>query len=759
MSVSPTYHPTPLSDRSNTQCSPSSTNILLQNKASKRGLFSNLDSSESIPSEHDSLVDAWRWHLSERSNPENDDSVSSTNGTLTRKVTYSFSDIIDALPTFLNNPQGTQLTTIIEQRSYTTLRTTRSSTRVQQVSPDKRIASLSLDELAFHKLHKRPRIPELSPISSEGTDAIGERPFTLQPRSPPFQPPERVKTPDGYPRWPGDLAAPPPRPQPRYTSSRAALIDFLHCRATASQVSPTVASTVSRRFGYQQDTPRRVGRAYWRPPNSGHMTPGFADEHPFQHAPVASPVSRLPQNVPPVSSVPRGRSGQGQVSSARNALGAINSNAVPVAPARALSACTRRVVSMPSRGSSRHSSGESHYQTPREMNSPELDTAYPTGTARTIDLIARFPSPSKGNTGLLTRPAVLSPIVFPRALSPPILPSLSNVDISLTSPNGPTADLSGQVTDSQGHTRELSEHTSPVPVSPSSPTKRVEHCSTRTVIAPSSRQSPEHQTPDILRGGGSEARAANDTGPPKHARRLSVFPPEYTAAACNVTGHIDANSSTNRSPRESSDDSSNTNIRGEATARYTSSGTPIYRPDTSSIRSFDRQTGDTHDRAPSNLTPAGTPLVTALTELPHLTRQVSAGNNAARRRDSKFADILLPSDPTIGIGRASITGAEIWPVGARPFARAARCSHVVRSSSADSKRGLSGRAGDVGEACWRCRIGERFDRGMRRIAQVCFCRRFEKEEDDEDGEEEEGGDDVGMLEPVRRIEMAGAVSC
>ncbi|KAK4966986.1 hypothetical protein LTR28_003153, partial [Elasticomyces elasticus] len=349
-------------------------------------------------------------------------------------------------------------------------------------------------------------------------------------------------------------------------------------------------------------------------------------------------------------------------SNARSALGAINSNAVPVAPARALSACTRRVVSMPSRGSSRQSSGESQYQTPREMNSPELDTAYPTGTARTIDLIAQFPSPSN-----------------------------------------------------------------------------------------------------------PEAHTANDTGPPKHARRLSVFPPEYTATACNVAGHIDANSSTNRSPRESSDDSSNANIRGEATARYTSSGTPIYRPDTSSIRSFDRQNGAARDRAPSNLTPAGTPLVTALTELPRLSRQDSAGNNTARRRDSKFVDVLLPSDPTIGIGRASTTGAEIWPVSARPFARAARCSHVVRSSSVDNKRGLGGRAGDVGEACWRCRIGERFDRGMRRIARVCFCRRFEKEEDDEDdeddedgedgedGEEEEGGD-VDMLEPVRRIEMAGAVS-
>lgn len=205
-------------------------------------------------------------------------------------------------------------------------------TSVPPADIEKRQVSLSLDETAireFRKIWRDTSETTASEAESTASFNLNEGKANSQAIVPTYPPHERLKTPPGTPRWPGDISpsvaqarrrAPPRhssltslrsigsrRPQssrrasagdlrgndPNDSSSRRfgrAVRDFFH-DPSGETFLPVHANQRER----TATVPRRVGRAYWQPPRSAHSTFRFdGSGHPFYSAPMAQPV--VPKN-------------------------------------------------------------------------------------------------------------------------------------------------------------------------------------------------------------------------------------------------------------------------------------------------------------------------------------------------------------------------------------------------------------------------------------------------------------------------------
>lgn len=299
---------------------------------------------------------------------------------------------------FVNRPHGTPLFTIAEQRSLATLRTQMSFASFRRqgltsfvtASSGKPKATSVDDTVLYTSRRGLSRVTQTSSsldVPSPGADPV-------HPWQPPFVPPHRVKTPEGVPHWPAKARVSFVRTMARTLS-------------TATSLSPVEGTRfVLKTLRGEVRLRRRPQPLSWRPPVSGHST--YHYDQPFQHplnsvqfAEVISPDHDRPDDTQtPLIPEPtlaerqsldrRCRSRSASASLARRALGAIDGNAIPVNPARAIRA---RSVSIPHnlRISEVGSSTRSHTQ--NQMQTDQSTRAYPPDTLRTIDMIESFPSP------------------------------------------------------------------------------------------------------------------------------------------------------------------------------------------------------------------------------------------------------------------------------------------------------------------------------------------------------------------------------
>ncbi|KAF1812244.1 hypothetical protein P152DRAFT_29413 [Eremomyces bilateralis CBS 781.70] len=334
-----TFSPHPLTDHTNTcyppprsrHCTFENPGILSRSQ-SKRLHFPHLDSSETLPSEHSSICDAV--HRISSGNTEASETSEATPTLRTptserppsrhshgRGAAASDTPPVRTAVRFINNPHGTTLTTIFEQRSFLTLRAQSSGRSIPSLqqrcsySAQVPLGLRSRHSFSFDESIIRRRSRTFQP-SSAGSDpsTLGNTTFPLAcPTKPTHPPHKRTPTPPGRPRWPGDIGRIPPT-HPSLPSTGRALAssvrDFLRTRSLRSQrgsrahptgpVSPSPGGPSPSRPPIRSPTgprrratlPRRVGRAYWQPPRSGHATCGFEalDRHPF-HAVALAPAT------------------------------------------------------------------------------------------------------------------------------------------------------------------------------------------------------------------------------------------------------------------------------------------------------------------------------------------------------------------------------------------------------------------------------------------------------------------------------------
>ncbi|KAL2352388.1 hypothetical protein BJ546DRAFT_207089 [Cryomyces antarcticus] len=622
MSTSPMRQRSPLSDRSNSRSPPPTAapiNRLLNHKISRKQFFPHLDSSEDTPSEHSSVYDAMHWrsadHLAHVCDEDEATDAPATipkhgvpNGgsadgslltleiislyTEGEKNPASSTGTQDAGIRFINRPHGTPLATIIEQKSIATLRTAPSFPSVKRnftpihtssnshylhttsstINENRRRISFSVDELVLREVQRRSEdsahLNSAAPVPADA-ELLGEAELLgsdiTRAVSPPFQPPKRIKTPDGLPRWPGDL----PNARPYLSSTSAnparALLNYLRNSRSPQSTQPVARS---------ETRPQRTCRAFWRPPASGHAAVGFAEltSHPFHNAPVAVPSGttaevrrvRRPSIPSPPSSITASLAGRAEnPTAARRALGAISGNAVPVAPARVLSARGLRSVSLPTR----YQSNPQQPRTTSSSTAPKPSVAN-IGSTRTIDLIAQFPlPPTAARTPAPptppTRPVDASPppAPSPTAHVPTRLPSL--LDLGEAVLGGPRRErnrvASLQSLRSLGGSTRSSSSGPHAPLRPTSAALDVpfgprsgvsDPASLCRLTSPSSRPEPTSAC---------QAPTSTTRSRPRFPSLCASPTPSETAAP----------------------------VRGEATARYTLAGMPIYRPTAPSLRALD----------------------------------------------------------------------------------------------------------------------------------------------------------------------------
>ena len=358
----------------------------------------------------------------------------------------------------------TQLFTIKEQASITTLKTVPSNWTFQQrimcvraatfhshmsmENPDGQRKCMSLDENAMQYLHRQSEDSQHASaresLSEQSSDQTPQRPAP-KPAEPVYPPPKRERTPVGVPPWPprnnGQVS-----PHAHDDRGFRSIFHLVRWRS----LTHLSMGNIFRRNGRVGSGPYRNGRSItWRPPASGHTTARFADlgAHPFASAPMAhlpdpahtatssgdelcyvrrSHISAQQLVNKPLPSLPnlrvretnrtatrRRESSRGRnLSTSERALRAATGNAVPVSPRRAsvsaLSAGTCRSVPIPR--VQRRTSNTS-YESIRRSH-------VLIGTTRTIDIINRFPVPPPE----IITPAKSSPVrlwtLFPRPNGP-----------------------------------------------------------------------------------------------------------------------------------------------------------------------------------------------------------------------------------------------------------------------------------------------------------------------------------------------------
>ncbi|KAK5113824.1 hypothetical protein LTR62_003208 [Meristemomyces frigidus] len=132
-------------------------------------------------------------------------------------------------------------------------------------------------------------------VQSSTDDRSPQRPIPV-PALPPFLPPDRIKTPDGLPRWPGELDDTDRTPRAGQVGVRGYLrqrsLSQIRLHELYRVLVQTGRGRVSEVGGHYGD--ERTGRRFWRPPVSGYLTSRYGDleTHPFVDAPFMVPVAR-----------------------------------------------------------------------------------------------------------------------------------------------------------------------------------------------------------------------------------------------------------------------------------------------------------------------------------------------------------------------------------------------------------------------------------------------------------------------------------
>jgi hypothetical protein len=280
---------------------------------------------------------------------------------------------------------------------------------------------VSLDERVLN-VHKKSK--ELSGISSSlwlSTEQSPERRNVqvIGPSEPPYEPPERVKTPEGVPSWDGRVLG--RTPTTAYSTTHAL---FHQLRTRGSQILRSI-------IGASLQSPPGPTRI-WRPPVSGHATQRFGDleTHPLANAGRAEPTvpsrrtseqsyerdmdsyrrtraqirvsTQTPRNhgrgTPFTHSVvveevkePSGVRSLRVTSPSQRALQAASGNAIPVtakrAKAHAKASSASRSISLPQNLLRAHNAVNDAFMD-RQSSTP-----HQSATLRTTELIERFPAP------------------------------------------------------------------------------------------------------------------------------------------------------------------------------------------------------------------------------------------------------------------------------------------------------------------------------------------------------------------------------
>jgi len=143
----------------------------------------------------------------------------------------------------------------------------------------------SVDEMTLSRLRRSKLLRDSSCTATSAgySSRVGnsderspQRIIPSKPAEPPYHPPERMRTPEGLPRWPGDSPSEPGQESQPSAINGTSLFQRLlqHC--------PRLVST---------PRPQQRRTSVWRPPISGHTTPRYAtlEAHPFAKAPTAAP--------------------------------------------------------------------------------------------------------------------------------------------------------------------------------------------------------------------------------------------------------------------------------------------------------------------------------------------------------------------------------------------------------------------------------------------------------------------------------------
>jgi hypothetical protein len=299
---------------------------------------------------------------------------------------------------FVNRPNGTPLFTIAEQRSLATLRTQISFASFKRMGPaslivasSRKLKAASVDDTV---LYMTRRGLSRNTQASSSLDIPSSRDDPVQPWQPPFVPPHRVKTPDGVPHWPVNARVSFARRMARTLSSATSLSPSEGVRLILRALSAEVRSR------------RRSQPTTWRPLVSGHSTYHYnqPSRHPLNNVCLAEVIGyeNDRQDETQVQPIPeptfmerqsldrRCRSKSANASHAQRALGAIDGNAIPINPARAIRA---RSVSVPQRLTVPEADSTSTSPTHDTVQPDQSTAAYPSDTLRTIDMIESFPSP------------------------------------------------------------------------------------------------------------------------------------------------------------------------------------------------------------------------------------------------------------------------------------------------------------------------------------------------------------------------------
>ncbi|KAF8856714.1 hypothetical protein BDZ45DRAFT_458670 [Acephala macrosclerotiorum] len=284
----------------------------------KSSFIRRADSSEDYPSPHDSIYEAVyfsgtnsdssgnRIELVDIPPRRSGTVIRSAHNDENRKLSDGRGHSIDDIE--FRYGWGTPLETITEQKSFTTLRTARTSSRAGRPKSADGIPSIPfLGHRDSFSLAKSPRrkasfslddIVKVQQSYHEACSTIEREIFKLpinevyaEPKEPIRAPPDRPPTPDGMPSWTAAQNAPRPattRPEQNafqrffgLPATRTARIAFL-TRMPQSSTQPrnrAVSAPVRGRMA-----PR------FRPPRSAY---GPIDQHPFANAPIAQVKSTI----------------------------------------------------------------------------------------------------------------------------------------------------------------------------------------------------------------------------------------------------------------------------------------------------------------------------------------------------------------------------------------------------------------------------------------------------------------------------------
>ncbi|CZT14854.1 uncharacterized protein RCC_12256 [Ramularia collo-cygni] len=395
----------------------------LPRKQSTRRLsqFNHLSSSEGIPSEHSSLYDAAPlspslqargWSLSSETETEDD-----------LHKSQSFQGAGDGIQLDPAKHVGTRLFTIMEQRSVPSLKTTPSRWELQR-----RVFSLQPKLSAETAQARHSRMSRRRCYSADDNIAhmsIRKSDTSIEPSSgavsesqspsrhhasalalavePPFQPPRRMTTPTGLPRWPGEidhdqLAV---RQLTVRTSRRDLLLEYLRRPPSRPKLKEVLRGERTTTF----DRAVRTGSRFWRPPTSGQFTRRYEDleSHPFSFVPIADICGAAPAPIESTSTPyklnatvhhPGGglshtlqESANSAPSALANSLQALKSagqNAVPLSARRASARAGMRSAAVPV-----HIRSTQPCESIQRQSSQSPDI----GTTRTSELFESFPSP------------------------------------------------------------------------------------------------------------------------------------------------------------------------------------------------------------------------------------------------------------------------------------------------------------------------------------------------------------------------------